>query len=136
MSIKRKSYKIIEDLNETDPPKVHEKKAVKIIAEYFKSDVNFLRKTINSSPDIKVVRTREIWEIKSPLGGSKRTIDNNLREASDQSAKVFLDLSRCKMNQSEAVSRAKNFCFGKYQHRCHLKKLKIILKNGKIVDIL
>ena len=126
------SYRIIEDLNERDPPKPHEKRAARVIASYFKSDIKFIRRTINSSPDIEIIKTHERWEIKSPLGG----IDNNLRVASDQAKNVFLDLSRCKMGQSEAISRAKNFCLGKWRHRCHLKKLRVITKAGKIIDII
>lgn len=133
---RKHEYKIIEALDETDPPKPHEKRATKIIAEYFQSDVKFIRRSISSSPDIYVVKTGKVWEIKSPTGGSKRTIANNLRDASDQSKNVFLNLSRINMNQSQALSRVRDFVFGKYSKSCHLKQLKVITKDKKIIDIL
>lgn len=132
---KIKEFQITEPLDEKDPPKPHEKKAARIIALEYRSDILFIRKTDSCSPDILIKRTNEIWEIKSPLGDGKRTIDNNLREASDQAKNVFLDLSRIKMSQEKAVSKAKNFVYGKWKHRCHLKRLRVILKNGTIIDI-
>ena len=62
-----KKFEVIEALDETDPPKPHEKRAAKIIAEYFQSNVKFIRRNIGSSPDIYVIKTRKTWEIKSPL---------------------------------------------------------------------
>lgn len=32
-------YRVTQDLDETDPPKEHEKAAAKILAEYFKSNL-------------------------------------------------------------------------------------------------
>lgn len=102
-------YRIIQDLNETDPPRGHEKRAAIILAEFFKSDLIFIRKGPSSTPDILVKRTRQTWELKSLLGSGKRTMANNLREASRQSKNVVMDLSRCKMNNKNALSRIRGF---------------------------
>ena len=85
-----KKYRVIHDLGETDPPKKHEDFAAKIIADYFKSDILFLRKTPASSPDLLIINTHQIWELKSPIGNGKRTMANNLREASGQSKNVVM----------------------------------------------
>ena len=126
-------YKIIEALNETDPPKEHEKRATKIIAQYFKSDIMFNRKTNSSSPDLTIIKTNQIWELKSPLGNGKRTMANNLRDAARQSKLVIVDLSRCKMNNQNALSRIKGFVNG---GDSSIKKLLVIDKNKKVLEIL
>ena len=61
----------------------------------------------------------------------KRTMANNLREASGQSKNVVIDLSRCKMNNSNALSR---ICGFMNSGDSHLKKLLIIDKAGNVLD--
>ncbi len=127
-----KKYSITYDLDSTDPPKEHEKYAAKIIADYFDSDIIFIRKRAGTTPDLKIVRTSQIWELKSPLGNGKRTISNNLRKASYQSGNVILDLSRCKMNNMNALSRMRGFL---KSGDAHIKRLLVIEKNKNILDI-
>ena len=126
-----KTYKIIQELNDTDPPKEHEKEAAKILAEYFRSDLLFMRKKANTTPDLKNLSTGQRWEIKSPLGNGKRTIANNLREASHQSENVVLDLSRCKINNQSALSRVRGFLSS---GDAHIKRLLVIDKSKKVID--
>lgn len=126
-----KNFIIIYDLNDPDPPKPHELRASKIIAEYFQSDLVFIRKSISSTPDLRVKRTGQIWELKSPLGNGKRTISNNLREASRQSKNIILDLTRCKMNNVNALSRINGFL---KSGDSHIKKLLVIDKSKKVLD--
>lgn len=126
-----KKYIVIHDPGETDPPKKHEDYAGKIIADYFKSNIVFLRKTSSSSPDFLIIRLNQIWELKSPIGNGKRTMANILREASGQSKNVVIDLSRCKMNNANALSRINNYMnTGNPQ----IKKLLIIDKSGRVLD--
>lgn len=109
------------------------KRAAKILAELFKSDLIFIRRGPSSTPDILVKRTGQIWELKSPLGNGKRTMANNLREASRQSKNIVMDLFRCKMNNQSALSRIRGFL---NSGDAHLKKLLVIDKSGKIIDFL
>ena len=55
-----KKYRIIHNLNDPDPPKEHEYKAAKMLAVYFESDLIFLKKRINGSPDLKVKKTGQV----------------------------------------------------------------------------
>lgn len=128
-----RKYKITYDLNDPDPPKEHERNAAIIIANHFQSDILFIRKGIGKTPDLMVVKTHQIWELKSPLGNGKRTISNNLRDAAHQSSKVILDLSRCKMNNINAMSRINEFLAS---GDAHLNNLLVIDKSGKAIDIL
>ena len=81
-------YKVIVETGVIDRPQDHEIKAALIVANgYFKSEVVFLRQSTYSTPDIDV--NGDKWEIKSPLGNGKKTIENNLRAARKQSKKSY-----------------------------------------------
>jgi hypothetical protein len=74
---------------------VHEKIAVDFLASNLGYNVTFLipnRRKGARTPDIEM--NGLLWEIKSPIGKSSRTIENNLRSALRQSLNVVLDLRR------------------------------------------
>lgn len=124
-------YEVIIKTDLADLPKEHELSAALILAYHFKSDVVFLRPERKKTPDIDVNGTK--WEIKSPTGNGKKTIDNNLRAAHKQSRNVVLDLRRAKLHQSKAIARI-NYYLSAGPHK--IKHLKIITKTQKIIDIL
>jgi len=72
------------------------------------------------------------WEIKSPMGNGKRTIDNNFNEARKQSKNIVIDLRRIKMHQSKANARI-NFYLSMPHH---FKRVLVITKSKKIIEIL
>lgn len=72
-----------------------------------------------------------MWELKSPTGSGKKTMENNLRSANGQSRRVVIDLTRCKMHQDKAISRIK-FFMDTNNHQ--IKSLLIITKSEKIID--
>lgn len=112
-------------------PCKHELAAAEIIASFMKSDLLFLRRSLNASPDFLVRKTNQMWELKSPVGNGKRTISNNLRDAAHQSKNVVLDLSRCKMNNRRAISRVRGFL----KSGCStLDRLLVIDKSGNVID--
>src|SRR5580765_1759917 len=96
-------YRIIIEADISDSPKKHEFSAAIVIAEYFRSDVVFLRPANSRTPDIDVNGTK--WELKSPLGSSARTIENNMRAARNQSVNLVIDLGRIKIHQQRAIAR-------------------------------
>ena len=124
-------YQVIVQTDLVDVPKDHELSAAVILAYHFKTDVIFLRPERKKTPDIDVNGIR--WEIKSPMGDGKKTIDNNLRAAHKQSRNVVLDLRRAKLHQNKAVARI-NYYLSVGPHK--IKHLKIITKTLKIIDIL
>jgi hypothetical protein len=124
-------YRVIVKTDLVDVPKEHELSAAVILAYHFQTDVVFLRPETKKTPDIEVNGTK--WEIKSPRGKGKKTIDNNLRAAHKQSRDVVLDLRRSKLHQNKASSRI-NYYLSAGPH--HIKHLKIITKTQKIIDIL
>ena len=50
-----------------------------------------MRRFQSKSPDLYVLKTNILWELKSPTGNEKHTIQNNLRETDGQSDNVILD---------------------------------------------
>lgn len=89
-------YRIIVEADIGDLPKGHEFSAAVAIAEYFQADVIFIRSTQCKTPDFSVNGVR--WELKSPLGGGARTIENNMRAARKQSTNIVIDLIRIKIH--------------------------------------
>jgi hypothetical protein len=96
-------YEVIVKTSLKDLPKEHELSAALILSKYFKSDVTFLRPKTDKTPDLEIKNIK--WEIKSPRGDGKKTIENNLRGARKQSQNIVVDLRRIKMHQSKAIAR-------------------------------
>ena len=113
-------------------PRPHEAVIAKLFADYFESDIVFLRRRSSKTPDLYVLKTNTRWELKSPIGGSKYTIQNNLRDIEEQSENVILDLTRSKFSDIQGISRTKDF-FKKEHSR--IKRLKIVLKSRVVIDI-
>jgi hypothetical protein len=126
----KRKYEVIVKTSAEDAPEKHEMSAAIILAYHFKSDVIFLRPQTDRTPDIEVKGVR--WEIKSPKGNGKKTIENNLRNAHEQSHNVVIDLRRLKMHQSKANARMRHFLSRGHK----FKRVIIITKSNKIVEIL
>ena len=124
-------YEVIINTSLADSPKEHELSAALILAYHFKSDVIFLRPERKKTPDIDINGVK--WEIKSPRGNGKKTIDNNLRTARKQSYNIVLDLRRVKLHQNKAMIRINYYLYAG-PHK--IKHLKIITKSKKIIDVL
>jgi hypothetical protein len=124
-------YNVIVHTDLVDAPKDHELSAALILAYHFKTDVLFLRPEQKKTPDIDINGTK--WEIKSPTGNGKKTIDNNLRAAHKQSRNIVLDLRRVKLHQTRALARI-NYYLSAGPHK--IQHLKIITKTRKVIDIL
>jgi hypothetical protein len=123
-------YKVIVDTSPADAPQEHEMAAALIVAAHFKTDITFLRPGKYRTPDLDV--NGEKWELKSPIGDGKKTMENNLRSAKQQSKNIIIDLGRCKMHQLKAISRINYFL----SRQSAIKKVKLITKSQKVLDIL
>ena len=123
-------YQVIVQTSYKDRPYDFELSAAIIVAEYFKTDIIFMRPMHLKSPDLKI--RNEIWELKSPTGNSKNTIHNVFVTARRQSYNVIIDLRRCKMHEQKAFFRIRE-AYNKRRRRKY--KLLVINKTGKIVDI-
>ena len=113
-------------------PRPHEQDVAEFVADYFDSDVVFLRRYSSRTPDLYILKTNIRWELKSPTGGGKHTVQNNLRATDGQSENVILDLTISKLSDRQGISRAKEFM---RTEKTRIKRLKVLLKSQKIVDI-
>ena len=125
----RKYIVHVEDKKESEP-RSHERKTAEMLAELFKSDIIFIRRVQSKTPDLFVLKTNICWELKSPIGNGKHTIQNNLRDASKQSENIILDLTRTKMTDKRAISRTKDFL---KKEQSVVKRLKILTKDKRIM---
>lgn len=110
------------------PPYPHEMFAAKAVSRYFNIDVTFVKRSNTAkSADLKI--QNKIWEIKSPIGDGKRTMQNNLRVADDQSPNIVINLVRCRMRPDKAISRIRH----ELNKANKIKHLLIVFKNGKVM---
>ena len=126
----KKRYEVIVKTSVEDAPEIHEMSAALILAYHFKTDVVFLRVQHGRTPDVDIDGIK--WEIKSPLGDGKRTIDNNFSEARGQSKNIVIDLRRTKMHQAKASARIRYYLSTPH----HFKQVLVITKSKKVVVIL
>lgn len=100
------------------------------LAEYFKSNIEFVKRGSSTTPDIKVGTI--YWEIKSPKGNGKYTISDNIRSAKHQSSNIVINLSRTKMTAKQAESRIRNFL---KNSSTGVKRLILVTKSNQVIDI-
>lgn len=123
-------YRVIVKTMPKGAPYDYEMSAALLVANYFKTDVIFLRPIPLKSPDFKI--KNQIWELKSPRGNSKNTISNNIKGARKQSMNIIIDLRRCKLNEHKAFANIRNL----YKKRKRkIGTYLIIKKNGIIIDV-
>lgn len=124
-------YKVIIETKIADRPEDHELSAALVIANYFKTDVVFLRPQTHKTPDMEINGAK--WEIKSPRGNGKKTIDNNLRSARKQSRNIIIDLRRIKLHQNKTKAHINHY-LSSGPHG--FKKILIITKTNNVIEIL
>ena len=124
---------VIIPVNHPNPPEPHEVDVAFILARHYRCTVSFLmpiddykRKTAD------IVMFGVEWEIKSPTGNSKYTIQEQFRRASKQAKNIIIDTRRTKLRY-ELIERS---VFTELSKRPHIKKLILIDKSEKVVEIL
>ena len=70
------------------------------------------------------------WEIKCPVGKSKRTLENNMRKALKQSRNIIFDLRHLKLSEKSSINQLEN----EFKNRTRIKKLLIIKKDGELIE--
>ncbi|MCL2869555.1 hypothetical protein FWF48_01985 [Candidatus Saccharibacteria bacterium] len=105
----KKEYNVIKPVGLKPRPDKYEESIAELMAKYFKSDVRFIKRASTTTPDVVVLRYNQQWEIKNIRGNSKRTIQNNLRTADNQSENIIIGLSRTKMTTKQAEGRINEF---------------------------
>ena len=118
---------VIFPVNHPNPPQQHEIDVAYILASHYRTTVEFLIPVDDfkrKSADIKMLGIQ--WEIKSPVGGSKSTVQNQFRRASKQSKNIVLDIRRIKLKHEIAQKRVRF----ELQKHPHINKV-ILVENIK-----
>ena len=114
-------------------PDRYESAVARICAQHFQSDIKFVLRGNLTTPDILVVRTGELWEIKNIRGCGKHTIEDNMRKASKQSDKVVISLLAApKLDAMRVKGRIISVLRTK---RMPIQSVILITKTGKVIDI-
>lgn len=107
-------------------PERFEVEAAGILAEYFDADATFIARKSSKTPDVKICGIE--WEIKSPLGKSKHTIEEQIKRASTQSLCIVIDARRCKLH----ISRIRSNLNFQVSVRPRLKQVLLINKSREV----
>lgn len=128
--MRRMKYRVIVETDFRNRPKEHELSAAILIANYFQTDITFLRLSCQHTPDLDIKGVK--WELKSPFGDGKNNIKNNLHTARKQSTNVMIDLRRIKMHQTKALSNVNHYFAS---HRSKIRHLIVITKSEEIIEM-
>ena len=111
------------------PPQKHELKT----AHYF-AERGYIVKFIRPSnipemhrPDFSINGIE--WETKAPTGKGKRTIKHNVEDALAQSVNIIIDLRRCGLPESVAISQLEWF----YNNK-RIRRLMVITKSQGLLE--
>ena len=114
------------------PPEKHEQSAAWILAQHYNCRIEFLKPLVGykmRTPDF-VMNALE-WELKSPVGKSKRTIRDKLSVAKTQSPNIIIDTRRMKAPDSEIESELRRQILIKKS----IYRLIMITKEEKVIEI-
>lgn len=100
---------------------------VATILSWTGEDVEFIPTGHMHTPDIRYQGL--LWEIKSPLGSSSRTLENNMRLALKQSTNIIIDLQRLGLPDEKSVGVVKRRA-EKLGKKC---RIMVITKTKKII---
>lgn len=70
------------------------------------------------------------WEMKSPLGSSKNTIERLFRKAAKQSENIIMDLRRTKFEDAKSLE----ICEKLFHASKRIKRMKVITRSCKLKD--
>ena len=103
------------------------------VAELFASlgkDIVFIQPSSipnQHTPDI--IMDGVEWEIKSPIGNGRRTIENSVRTGVKQSKYLIFDLRHIMLSDKDSYAYLER----EFSNRKYIKRVYIIRKNGELV---
>ncbi|MCL2427541.1 MAG: hypothetical protein FWD05_14540 [Oscillospiraceae bacterium] len=123
---------VIIPVGHPNPPEPHEIDAASILARHYQCTVNFLIPVEDykrKSADMVMFGVQ--WEMKSPIGASKSTIENQFRRASKQSKNIVIDTRRTSLNDEDI----KKAIIRETKKHSSVKRVILIDKSKKVVEI-
>lgn len=127
----KKEFSVIVPENVFPRPSVREMSAAYILLEYFKSNIKFVPRSNQKTPDFLINGLH--WELKTPIGAGKYNIQHLLHSAVQQSKNIIVDARFSKMHLTRIVSELKRHSTLTTKG---IKNLIVITKSRKIIVII
>ena len=127
------TYNIIRPVGLKPLPDKYEEKVAELCAKWFCSDIAFVLRSGHTTPDIKVLKTDQFWEIKNIKSDGKHAIEDNLRKANKQANNIIISLLRSPDKDYSRVESRIRYIL----KSTNVKFAGVLLatKTGKIIDI-
>ena len=122
-------YKIIIQTSIT--PTTDELLVARRLAKYFNSDIEFIPRGAIRTPDFLVKKTGQRWELKTPRGNAKRTIQHQFDRGKKQSKYIILYLGLTAIREDKALREIRR------QAGLHsaIQKILVLTKNKHFIEI-
>jgi len=123
---------VIIPVGHPNPPEPHEVDVAMVLARHYQTTVEFLVPVDDykrKSADIIMLGVE--WEIKSPTGKSRYTIQEQFRRASKQAKNIIIDSRRTKLTFA-AIEKSVLFEMSK---RPYIRKVILVDKRKKVVAL-
>ena len=98
----KQKYKIIVPVSRRSGPSFEELSAAEILCEYFKCNIEIIPRGPMKSADFLIKGV--FWELKSPTGGGKRTIQHQFSRGLKQARHIIIDGRFSKFSTEKMVS--------------------------------
>jgi len=122
-------YKVIIPVGLKPFPARYEISAADLLANYFNSDVEFIPRSNQKTPDFLIKGIT--WELKSPTGKGKNNIERQLQSGLKQSQNIIFDSRRSKIH----ITKIRNELNRQFGLSKSMRKLLLIEKNKNIVEL-
>ena len=107
----------------------YEISAAILLADYFGTDVEFVPRSNQKTPDFLIGGVK--WEIKSPTGTGKYNVQHQIKAAAKQSGNVIFDSRRSKIH----MTKLRNEVARQFKYSKAVKRLVLIDKNKTIFEL-
>lgn len=128
-SMSNPNYSVIVPKELYPKPLNREMTAAFILIDFFNSDIKFVIRNDNKTPDFLI--KGKYWELKSPTGNGKYNLQHTLRNAAKQSENIIIDARFSKIH----INKIKNELNYQFKRSRNIKRLLLIDKQKNIVEI-
>ena len=122
-------YRIIIPTDLKPSPAQHELSAATILANHFQTDVEFILRSNQKTPDFLINGLS--WELKSPTGNGKNNIERQLQTGLKQSRNIVFDARRSKIH----ISKIRSELSRRFKLVKSIKRLILIEKSKIVLEI-
>jgi predicted phage-related endonuclease len=122
---------VIIPVGHPNPPESHEVDVAMVLARHYQTTVEFLLPVDDykrKSADVTMLGVE--WEIKSPIGKSKYTIQEQFRRASKQAKNIIIDTRRTKLKYKDIEKSL----FFELRKRPYISKVVLMDKSEKVIE--